>query len=166
MTYFLTSDHHFNHHNIIELANRPFDNLQHMHSELINRWNEVFKDNDTVFIIGDFAFRKGVSVEELFGKLKGHKVLIDGNHDDYCILKSCYVELFGKGFELVHRPIDSSSHYTIHGHVHNNGQQLTKQKNGRVFINVNVEHWNYYPVSQSQLYKLLVDNKIIRANGK
>lgn len=38
---FVTSDTHFNHARIIELAGRPFSTVEEMDAELIRRWNET-----------------------------------------------------------------------------------------------------------------------------
>lgn len=163
MTLYFSSDHHFNHEKVIEYSDRPYDSLEEMHNELIINWNSVVDEDDTVFVVGDFSMREGVSSNELLSRLNGNKVMISGNHDPDIPLKACYLELFNKGFEVVHNPIDSSSHYTIHGHVHvKEGEKMVRQKNGRVFINVNVELWGYTPVSEQQIKQLLVDNKIIK----
>jgi len=163
MNYYFTSDHHFNHTKVIGYNNRPFKNLKDMHKKLITNWNSVVSNKDTVFVIGDFAMSKGVDKNKIINKLNGHKVFISGNHDPELILKACYVELFNKGFELVHNPADSSSKFVIHGHEHSkSGQQLKKTKKGMVHVNVNVEFWDYKPVSTAQIYKLLIDNNAMR----
>lgn len=38
---FVTSDTHFSHARISELANRPFSTVEEMDAELIRRWNEA-----------------------------------------------------------------------------------------------------------------------------
>ena len=38
---FVTSDHHFGHARISELAGRPFSTVDEMDSALIERWNSV-----------------------------------------------------------------------------------------------------------------------------
>ena len=78
-----TSDTHFGHKNILiyESDARPFETLEEMHEVLIDRWNSVVRDGDTVYHLGDFAFgQQWVSIAE---RLKGRKKLIMGNHDTY-----------------------------------------------------------------------------------
>jgi calcineurin-like phosphoesterase family protein len=57
MKYYFTSDNHFGHKNIINYCNRPFNNIEHMHQEMIDRWNSVVNPEDIVFHLGDFVFR-------------------------------------------------------------------------------------------------------------
>ena len=45
---------------------------------LIEKWNAVVNPNDTIFHLGDFAFR---NIEEYTKKLNGKKILLRGNHD-------------------------------------------------------------------------------------
>ena len=73
-----TADQEFEHGNILRYANRPFNSLNHMNTELVNRWNEVVAKEDTVYILGDFAYKN----EQFWAKqLNGEKFLIPGNHD-------------------------------------------------------------------------------------
>ena len=57
MTTFFTSDTHFGHENIIKYCGRPFKDVEKMNERLIKNWNEVVKDTDTIFHLGDFSFR-------------------------------------------------------------------------------------------------------------
>jgi len=79
-TYFI-SDTHFFHDNIIRFCNRPFIDIEHMHTRLINNWNKVVKQDDTVIIVGDFSFGKAEDTRSIVSQLKGKKILIRGNHD-------------------------------------------------------------------------------------
>ena len=47
MKYYI-ADTHFNHHNILEYENRPFNSVTEMDEELIKRWNSRVKDKDEV----------------------------------------------------------------------------------------------------------------------
>ena len=50
-----------------------------MHESLINNWNKVVTDDDTVIINGDFAFTSNISdIETLLNRLNGAKILIYG----------------------------------------------------------------------------------------
>ena len=89
---FFTSDIHLGHKNIIKYCNRPYNDLDEMHNDMIERWNNVVKPNNDVFILGDVAFSLSkVKIKELLDKLNGKKYLIMGNHDR---LKSLPVECF------------------------------------------------------------------------
>ena len=52
---FFTSDTHFAHKRIIELAKRPFTTVEEMDEVMIKRWNEVVTENDVVYHLGDAA---------------------------------------------------------------------------------------------------------------
>jgi calcineurin-like phosphoesterase family protein len=78
---FFTSDTHFGHGRIAELCGRPFDNVDEMNEELIKRWNEVVKPDDTVIHLGDVALGKIADSLPLVGRLNGIKLLCPGNHD-------------------------------------------------------------------------------------
>lgn len=73
-----TADPEFDHGNIIRILNRPFNSLKHMNDEMINRWNSVVGETDTVYILGDFAYKNELAFAK---QLKGEKYLIPGNHD-------------------------------------------------------------------------------------
>lgn len=75
------ADPHFGHSNIITFDKRPFDSVESMDAELIDRWNSVVRNGDTTYIIGDFCWLKPERWIEILKKLRGNKVLIRGNHD-------------------------------------------------------------------------------------
>lgn len=78
---FFTSDTHFGHANIIRFCKRPFENVEEMNEVLIENWNKVVSDDDTVFHLGDFAFGGSNVWKEIIPRLKGHINLIIGNHE-------------------------------------------------------------------------------------
>ena len=133
MKYYL-ADTHIGHENIIRLCNRPFKSVDEMNDTIINNWNSVVKDNDEVYIIGDFAYKNANNLTHYLKQLKGKKYLITGNHDRIdpearkCFewIRS-YAEIIDNGQKIVlfHYPILEWNGYfrgTIHiyGHVHNN----------------------------------------------
>ena len=76
-----TSDTHFWHHNIIRYCKRPFASTDEMNWEMVKRWNARVGDSDLVFHLGDFSFGGFAKASLICQQLKGHKVLIRGNHD-------------------------------------------------------------------------------------
>lgn len=77
---FFTSDQHYWHNNVIRYCARPHASVEEMNEAMVNGWNEVVDDSDTVYNLGDFslAFR---AVEVYPFRLKGSKILVPGNHD-------------------------------------------------------------------------------------
>ena len=65
MKYFVISDTHFGHENIIQYCNRPFKNVEEMDSALIKNWNETVSNKDVVIRLGDFAFCSKERAEEI-----------------------------------------------------------------------------------------------------
>ncbi|MBB4102369.1 hypothetical protein [Allorhizobium borbori] len=80
---FYTADSHFSHALMLTHPGRPFSSTEEMDETLIDRWNAVVGERDIVYHLGDFAM--GLHDEErvrtIFGRLKGMKKLVLGNHD-------------------------------------------------------------------------------------
>ena len=76
-----TSDTHFNHRNIISYAQRPFESVEEMNKVMIERWNALVRDEDTIYHLGDFSFGGPESILRVLQKLKGRIHLCMGSHD-------------------------------------------------------------------------------------
>ena len=76
-----TADLHLGHENVIRFDGRPFRNAEEMDEFLIEKWNGKVKDEDVVYVAGDFCFRSGRNPVEYLKRLKGRKRLVIGNHD-------------------------------------------------------------------------------------
>jgi calcineurin-like phosphoesterase family protein len=95
---------HYGHQNILKYCDRPFDDLDHMHGELIKRWNSVVTDQDIVYIVGDAVMGQRETTLQFIKQLAGHKYLVPGNHDDchamyagkqkYARMQEMYFEVF------------------------------------------------------------------------
>lgn len=75
---FFTSDTHFGHGNVIAHSARPFASLEVHDADLIAAWNGVVGEKDTVYHLGDFAWRDALQYRD---QLKGNIALIIGNHE-------------------------------------------------------------------------------------
>ena len=77
---FFISDTHFNHTNILkfEALARPFHSVEAMNTEMVHRWNEVVREDDIVWHLGD-VFLGGKSTIKIVRELNGHKRLIHGD---------------------------------------------------------------------------------------
>lgn len=78
---YITSDTHFSHARISELAARPFGSVAEMDAELIRRWNETVAPADVVLYLGDVALGSIADSLPLTAQLNGRKFLVPGNHD-------------------------------------------------------------------------------------
>ena len=137
MNYFI-SDLHFGHFNIIRYDNRPFNSVDEMDKILIDNWNSVISDNDTVYILGDISWYNEEKTVQIFQQLKGKKILIKGNHDKVVSGSNIYkcfdgvydyyeLHLDKNKVVMIHYPIPcwiGQFRDTIHlyGHVHNSHQ--------------------------------------------
>ena len=72
---------HLGHENIIKMCDRPFLSIEEMNAALIDNWNSVVSNDDTVYILGDFIYRSSISGKVYLRQMKGKKHLIIGNHD-------------------------------------------------------------------------------------
>jgi calcineurin-like phosphoesterase family protein len=92
---YIIADTHFGHTNISKYetirkkraGESGFANIDDL---MIYNWNNTIKDNDTIFHLGDFAFKHS-DISKLSQKLNGKKILLIGNHDkpkDINILRS------------------------------------------------------------------------------
>lgn len=78
---FFTSDTHFGHSKIIDYCKRPFSSIEEHDKTLIQNWNNIVGQDDTVFHLGDFAYGNSQFVSNIIKQLNGNIILIKGNHD-------------------------------------------------------------------------------------
>ena len=139
-----TSDLHFNHTNILkyEPISRPFETVEEMNEVLIENWNRHVDEEDTVYVLGDLCMGKDTDIPGILERLKGHIILIRGNHDGSKrrkiyekhgieIKDICYLSYKGRYFVMCHFPIaseefmemvrkDNSEVIMLYGHIHSN----------------------------------------------
>jgi len=161
MDYF-TSDLHIFHKNVIKYEKRPFTDLDHMHIEIIKRWNKKVKKQDRVFLLGDIAFSNKELTEPIIRQLNGFKFLIMGNHDrgrsrqwfkDIGFDEVSEFPIVYKDFYfLSHEPMYLNEHMpyvNIHGHLHKNKME------GKQYINVGMDLCDFEPVSFNEIKKII-----------
>ncbi len=162
MTRFLISDHHFDHDNIREYCNRPFDSVDEMNRVLQNRWKEAVGPDDVVFHGGDFVMGSGERAGELLNELPGAKLLIEGNHDRFSpervsvpVVEDTIIQHDGFRFWYTHRPENVPDYWTewvLHGHTHNDDPFINYSAN---LVNISVEVVGYTPIPLPQVTKAL-----------
>lgn len=82
MNYYI-ADTHFGHTQILQECRPQFKSIEEMNETIINNINKTMTRNDTLYILGDFAYRSKVSPIEYLKAIKPKKVLILGNHDEW-----------------------------------------------------------------------------------
>lgn len=147
MTIFFTGCTHFGHANIIKLANRPFVNVEDMNETLVENWNRVVRKHDTVFHLGDFAY-KGGDRDAFLSRLNGKIHRVQGNHDPEnwgAALMDIHVN--GRKIVLCHYPIEEWNGWwqgALHLHCHTHQPHFVTADRR---FNVTVEACHYRPVA-------------------
>lgn len=182
---FFTSDLHFFHTNIITYCHRPFHNVAQMNAHLVDAWNMGVHRSDTVYVIGDVSFGNATQTKHILAKLHGHKQLIVGNHDHRHswqwwkeagfddVMQTKELTLGKYHVVCCHYPSgcvhDRSHIYTysasaervlLCGHVHD---QWKTQRNA---INVGVDVWNYAPIAEFRLIRIMEEMHVQQASEK
>lgn len=135
MANFYIADLHFGHKKAVIYDRRPFENTQEMERVLIDNWNNAVKNEDTVYILGDFIWGKAENWMRIVPALSGKKILMRGNHDlksyppelqsefeEICSYKEIHDN--GRFVVLSHYPIllynncFKSNSFMLCGHVH------------------------------------------------
>ena len=67
------------------LTDDDFKTIEEHDQAIIDRWNAVVKEDDTVFFLGDASMHriKFTYLKSIFGQLKGKIVWLKGNHDSH-----------------------------------------------------------------------------------
>lgn len=132
---YVTSDTHFNHANIVDFceSRSHFADVEQMNAALVDSINEVVKQTDQLYFVGDFALR-GNNDEEIPKILKRiycqHKHLVFGNHDKHrhgqffeTANELLEVKWNHQRYILCHYPLESwrRSAMMLHGHWHGTG---------------------------------------------
>ena len=132
MKYWIITDTHYGHENVIEWCGRPKD------------WDTIFYKNicqalhggDVLIHLGDVAWKNEIEHNEVFVSLVhnlGCKAqLVKGNHDKRtntwyyergwdCVCDTMLIKAFGKKILLSHTPQEDLGYFdiNIHGHFHN-----------------------------------------------
>ena len=173
MAIWLTSDCHFNHANILKYCpeSRPFETIEDMNEVIIKNWNSVVQDDDTVYVLGDFFMGQVEKIKAIFYRLKGHIILIRGNHDTekrialyqelgVPVKDIDYLSYKGRFFILCHFPIaspefvemvrkDNSEVILLYGHIHD--QAPTGYKDGTFHVGVDTN--NLTPIALEDIWR-------------
>ena len=159
-TYFI-ADLHLGHARIIDIAQRPFVDVVQMDEILVALWNATVGPEDTVYFLGDFAWKGSL---HRFRNLNGKKHLVRGNHDTTEVLKLGWKsvqdhfigEIKGIKFHLSHYPLRSwASQWRGAVHLHGHSHNTLPPVDGA--LDVGVESLNYRPISIDQVHEKFSD---------
>lgn len=84
------ADVHFGSEYIRANFRKQFSSVDMMDNEIIDRWNSVVKQSDTVVIVGDFSEYSAYKTVAIAKKLHGKKHLVLGNVDEF--IKDSFVK--------------------------------------------------------------------------
>lgn len=170
---FYTSDTHYFHDNIIKYCNRPFADVDEMNWKLVRNWNDRVGPNDTVYHLGDVAFRfqeKFEAISDILRNLNGKKYLIMGNHDTQIKKKLSMIHNWMPHVwhEVIIGPYNLSdkivlNHYPkwdkefldaggwhLHGHEHADNSNRPYR-----LLDVGVDAQNYAPISHDEVFDIM-----------
>lgn len=163
MSTWFTSDPHFGHQNIIKYCKRPWKYADEMDEALITNYNSVFTDQDTVYWLGDFAWKQDPRV--YLSRLKGKEHhLIIGNHDNrqLCVKAFssvrdvCMVKIDGRRLWLshyAHRVWPGSGYDTLHlfGHSHGTLPVIPWKEH---LLDAGVDNCGFMPLSEKRVFQI------------
>jgi len=165
MTYFFTSDEHYEHRNIIRYSNRPFENTEEMRETFISNHNSVVGKNDITIHAGDFTFSKDrhFIYHIIIKRLNGKHIFLKGSHDYWLNGKKDINQIWERNiylngeryyFVACHYAMRhwARSHYKsiqVHGHSHGNLEPIENQ------WDCGVDNNNFYPVSAEQIVEIM-----------
>lgn len=155
MKYWITTDWHLNHKNIITYENRPENYM-----DLIKKRHcEVIKPEDVLINLGDVIFGgKHFLIDFLKDIPAKKKILVRGNHEH-----STDTFYYNAGFDFVcdslsidyflfsHAPMELTDYYkaNIHGHYHSTGHRSEEPwytTSDRHYL-ISIESSNYFPTN-------------------
>jgi calcineurin-like phosphoesterase family protein len=99
-----TSDHHFQHENIIKFGrgHGQFKTINHHDKILCDNWYRTVAPSDKIILLGDIALGDAEKSLDYFRWLPGIKLLVPGNHDKIFSGNSkTHVERWWKKYEEV-----------------------------------------------------------------
>ena len=162
MRYYI-SDCHFGHGNLNDrMDKRGFSSTEEMNEYMISQWNKKIKNpNHEIVILGDFSLARAKETMEILKRLRGKKILIQGNHEKYLkdpeFNRNLFKEIYPSYHEfndnkrkivVSHYPImcyngqnrvfpdGSPATYMLYGHVHNTmDEDLVRE-----FVRITKEH--------------------------
>ena len=162
-----TADTHFFHTKIIHYTNRPFSTVEEMNDVLINNINRVVSPSDTLYHLGDFAWRNAECIQNMRRAIICNNIhLIYGNHDRVIRHNKNLQRLFTSVGDITevllsHQRRIVLCHYGMrtwnakfHGawHLYGHSHDTLPEDDSLSFdVGVDCPEWNYTPISLDQI---------------
>lgn len=174
MNYYI-ADLHLGDQRVFDLCRRNIS-IEDYNQKLISNWNAKVKDDDHVWIIGDFCkFDYLANALEVLHQLNGHHHLVFGNHDEE-MLEIYGFEGFYENFDSVYQLtlIDDNNRevflchypmldwwnsqygsYHIYGHIHNKDlPEIKAYYKDKLAFNASADVIDHTPMTLDELIKL------------
>lgn len=162
---YVTTDTHFNHKSIIQLADRPIN----FESKLRASFSSLTKE-DVLIHLGDICMGKSLAVHESeIIPIKAKKILVLGNHDPKSVgwylehgwdfvCESFTNKYFGVKVKFTHKPVpwDGDFDVNLHGHLHNLSHRSEVKTNGLNYL-VSLEKIGYSLISLEHILEPIRD---------
>lgn len=160
MNYWITTDTHFNHLQMIEYCGRPinFGILIRKHLK------SMVKKGDVLIHLGDICIGNDTKCNNWFKELPSRNILVKGNHDNKS--HKWYMEngwdlacdrldlnIFGKKIAFTHIPVGWDGYFdvNIHGHFHNANYRRYEEDLKKIINSYHkllaIEYTDYKPVN-------------------
>lgn len=172
MSIYLTSDWHFCHDRDFIYKPRGFASVQEMNEAIVKRFNEVVREDDICYVLGDLMLNDDAEGMRLLAQLNGRLRIIRGNHDTSARLglyltlpnvesieNAAYLQHGKYNFYLSHYPTLTTNFeddkklwqrvLNLHGHTHS-PVPLQEMR-----YNVAVDAHNCYPVNIEEIIKAM-----------
>ena len=81
MNVWFSADLHLGHKRIIELCDRPFEDVESMNAGIVELFNTRVKPEDELWLLGDICMGPLAESLEVLSRINGRKILVPGNHD-------------------------------------------------------------------------------------
>lgn len=137
---------------------KTYRSVSEMNEAIAHRWNSVIRDEDLVYILGDFA---AANVTAWVSRLSGNKILILGNHDPDEVFSAGFLEVsehkhlvahpkeigkLPKHYWLTHYPSDGWPYSdevskSINVHAHSHAPVKPKGRQYNVSIDARPNEW-------------------------
>jgi len=144
-----------------------------MNESMIELWNSVVGRNDTVYHLGDFAWRNPQRTEEILKRLNGRKYLCLGSHDKDMLRLAKYFEEMRESFLInvsnsqqiflnhyLHKIWPKSHYGSWHLFGHSHGRMGNYVSAEGKLLDVGVDSHFFYPWSLEEVIRVMEDRPL------